>query len=145
MADNEDITQRLSDYSLRTNTNAMATALLDQRQSVTERRVEEYHQRLHKAEDDLLVTKTVQAIHDTQIQSMRKILIGNGDRETIPMDMDRMERAIEEILKTNWRQIGIDLEAVKKWQDGFDKKIAWVWGAIGILVINRVWEIFFTP
>ena len=142
MADNEDITQRLSDYSTRTNVNAMATALLDQRQTVTERRVEEYHLRLHKAEDALLVAKTVQAIHDTQIQAMRKILVGNGDRDTIPLDIDRMERSIEEILKTNWKQIAIDLELVKKWQDGFDKKYAAVWGVIIVLVINRVWEIF---
>jgi hypothetical protein len=143
MAEHDDITQRLSDYSLRTNTNAMATALLDQRQAVTERRVEEYHQRLHKAEDDLLVLKTVQAIHDTQIQSMRKILVGNGDRDTIPMDIDRMERAVEDILKTNWRQIGIDLGVVQKWQGDFDKKYAVLWGIVAVLVANKVWDIFF--
>ena len=142
MPDNEEITQRLSDYSLRTNTNAMQTALIDQRLTVAEKRAEEYHFRLHKAEDDLLVSKTVQAIHDTQIQAMRKILVGNGDRETIPMDMERMERAIEEILKTNWKQIAIDLELVKKWQDSFDKKYAVIWGAIALLIINRVWELF---
>ena len=143
MAEDENINQRLSDYSLRTNTNAMGLALLDQRQTVTERRVEEYHHRLHKAEDDLLVIKTVQAIHDTQIQGMRKILVGNGDRETIPMDMDRMERAIEEILKTNWKQIAFDLEIVKKWQGDFDKKYAAIWGAIALLILNRVWEFIF--
>jgi hypothetical protein len=143
MAEHDEITQRLSDYSLRTNTNAMATALLDQRQAVTERRVEEYHQRLHKAEDDLLVLKTVQAIHDTQIQSMRKILVGNGDRDTIPMDIDRMERAVEDILKTNWRQIGIDLGVVQKWQGDFDKKYAVLWGIVAVLVANKVWDIFF--
>jgi hypothetical protein len=121
----------------------MATALLDQRQAVTERRVEEYHQRLHKAEDDLLVLKTVQAIHDTQIQSMRKILVGNGDRDTIPMDIDRMERAVEDILKTNWRQIGIDLGVVQKWQGDFDKKYAVLWGIVAVLVANKVWDIFF--
>lgn len=143
MAEDENINQRLSDYSLRTNTNAMGLALLDQRQTVTERRVEEYHHRLHKAEDDLLVIKTVQAIHDTQIQGMRKILVGNGDRETIPMDMDRMERAIEEILKTNWKQIAFDLEIVKKWQGDFDKKYAVLWGAIALLILNRVWEFIF--
>ena len=143
MAEDENINQRLSDYSLRTNTNAMGLALLDQRQTVTERRVEEYHHRLHKAEDDLLVIKTVQAIHDTQIQGMRKILVGNGDRETIPMDMDRMERAIEEILKTNWKQIAFDLEIVKKWQGDFDKKYAAIWVAVALLILNRVWEVIF--
>ena len=143
MAEDENINQRLSDYSLRTNTNAMGLALLDQRETVLEKRVEEYHHRLHKAEDDLLVLKTVQAIHDVQIQGMRKILVGNGDRETIPMDMERMERAIEEILKTNWKQIAIDLEIAKRWQDGFDKKFAVLWGAIALLILNRVWEFIF--
>jgi hypothetical protein len=141
MAD-DDTTQRLSEYSTRTNVNAMQIALVDQRTAIVEKRMEEYHLRLHKAEDDLLVVKTVQSIHDTQIQGMRKVLVGNGDRETIPMDLDRMERAIEEILKTNWRQISTDLEAVKKWQDGFDKKLALIWGSIAVLVINRVWEFF---
>ena len=138
----ESVEQRLKDYSLRTNTNAMANALLDQRVTVLEKRLEDYHQRLHKSEDELLVVKTIQSIHDTQIQGMRKILVGNGDRETIPMDLDRMERAIEEILKTNWKQIVADLEVTKKWQDSFDKKMATVWGAMALLVINRLWEIF---
>ena len=143
MAENEDLNQRLNDYSLRTNTNAMQTALLDQRLTINEKRTEEYHLRLHKAEDELLVIKTVQAIHDTQIQGMRKILVGNGDRETIPMDMDRMERAIEDILKTNWKQIAIDLEVTKKWQESFDKKYMAIWGVVAALVVSRIWEIVF--
>jgi hypothetical protein len=143
MADNDDINQRLSDYSLRTNTNAMQSALLDQRLTINEKRTEEYHLRLHKAEDDLLVLKTVQAIHDVQIQGVRKILIGNGDRETIPMDIDRMERAVEDILKTNWKQIAIDLGIVQKWQGDFDKKYAVLWGIVAVLVANKVWDIFF--
>lgn len=143
MADNEDINQRLNDYSLRTNTNAMQQALLDQRVTVMEKRVEEYHLRLHKAEDELLVIKTIQQIHDVQIQGMRKILVGNGDRETIPMDLDRMERAIEEILKTNWKQLAVDMETVKAWQSNFDKKYAVLWGAVVLLILNRAWEIIF--
>jgi hypothetical protein len=144
MPEDPETQTRLSDYSTRTNVNAMNIALIDQRTAILEKRVDEYHSRLHTAEDELLVVKTVQQIHDTQIQAMRKILVGNGDRETIPMDIERMERAIEDILKTNWKQIAIDLALVAKWQESFDKKYAVVWAAIALLVINRLWELF-TP
>jgi hypothetical protein len=142
VSDVDDIKKRLDDYSLRTNTNAMANALLDQRLTVTEKRMEEYHQRLHKAEDEFLVVKTIQSIHDTQIQGMRKILVGNGDRETIPMDLDRMERAIEEILKTNWKKIDVDLEGLKQWQEDVKRTNWLIWGTLATIILNRVWEIF---
>lgn len=101
----EEVTQRLSEYSTRTNVNAMNIALVQQSVAIVEKRMEEYHLRLHKVEDEFLVIKTIQQIHDTQIQSMRKILIGNGDRETIPMDLERLDRAIADILKVDHRDL----------------------------------------
>lgn len=115
--DDENIAQRLSDYSTRTNVNAMNIALVDQRMTITERLVSEANARLTKAENDVIVMKTVQALHDTQILSMRKILIGNGDRETIPMDLERLERNIQDILKVNWTQIQADVSSLQKQVD----------------------------
>lgn len=143
MPENEDITQRLNDYSLRTNTNAMQTALLDQRLTITEKRVEEYHQRLHKAEDDLLVAKTVQAIHDTQIQSMRKILVGNGTRDTIPFDLDRLENSIQGILKVNWQAMLTRLDELEEFKKTVDARAWQVWMVIIGLVITSIWGLFF--
>jgi hypothetical protein len=73
---------------------------------------------------------------------MRKILVGNGDRETIPMDLDRMERAIEEILKTNWKKIDVDLEGLKQWQEDVKRTNWLIWGTLATIILNRVWEIF---
>ena len=138
MAETENITQRLSDYSTRTNVNAMQTALLDQRLAITEKRVEEYHQRLHKAEDELLVAKTVQTIHDTQINAMRKIVIGNGDRETIPMDMERMERNIQDILKVDWAAMRIRLDELEKYKEKVDSRSWQIWLAIILALVASV-------
>lgn len=113
--------QRLSEYSTRTNVNAMNIALVQQSMAIVERRLEEYQQRLHLVEDEKLVIKTVQQIHDTQIQAMRKILIGNGDRETIPMDMDRMERAIAEILKIDHKDLQSRLKVLEERSTGIQK------------------------
>jgi hypothetical protein len=113
--------QRLSEYSTRTNVNAMNIALIDQRTAILEKRVDEYHGRLHTAEDELLVVKTVQQIHDTQIQAMRKILVGNGDRETIPMDLERMDRAIAEILKVDHKELASRLGTLENYVAGQNK------------------------
>lgn len=139
----EEITQRLSDYSLRTNTNAMNIALIEQRMAVVERRQEEYHLRLHKVEDENLVMKTVQSIHDAQIQGVRKILIGNGDRETIPMDMDRMERAIQDILKVDWTAMRLKTEDLEKWKEAFTARMWQIWMLVIGLAITSIWGIFF--
>ena len=138
MAETENIAQRLSDYSVKTNVNAMQTALLDQRLAITEKRVEEYHQRLHKAEDELLVAKTVQTIHDTQINAMRKIVIGNGDRETIPMDMERMERNIQDILKVDWAAMRITLDELEKYKEKVDSRSWQIWLAIILALVASV-------
>ncbi len=142
MAETEEVNQRLNDYSLRTNTNAMATALLDQRLAIMEKRVEEYHQRLHKAEDDLLVAKTVQAIHDTQIAAMRKILMGNGNRDTIPMDLERLELNIQGILKVDWATMQNSLKDLAEFKNKIDSR-AWQVAVIIIgLVISNLWQWF---
>jgi hypothetical protein len=139
----EEITQRLSDYSTRTNVNAMNIALIEQRMAVVERRQEEYHLRLHKVEDENLVMKTVQSIHDAQIQGVRKILIGNGDRETIPMDMDRMERAIQDILKVDWTAMRLKTEDLEKWKEAFTARMWQIWMLVIGLAITSIWGIFF--
>jgi hypothetical protein len=140
MAEADDTQGRLKDYSLRTNVNAMNVALLDQRLTVNEKRTDEYHQRLHKQEDEMLIVKTKQEIHDVQIQAMRKILVGNGDRETIPMDIERMELAIANILKVDWNKAQRELDALKEWKDKVDAR-AWQVAIIIIgLVISNVWQ-----
>jgi hypothetical protein len=101
--------------------NAMNIALVDQRTVVLEKRVDEYHNRLHKQEDEMLVVKTKQEIHDAQIQGMRKILVGNGDRETIPMDLERMDRAIAEILKVDHRELASRLRTLEEHNAGQNK------------------------
>ena len=139
----EEISNKLNDYSTRTNVNAMNIALVEQRMAVIERRTEEYHLRIHKAEDDVLVLKTVQSIHDVQIQGMRKILIGNGDRETIPMDMDRMERAIQDILKVNWVEMRVKTEALEEWKASMTTRM-WQIAMIAIgLGVTSIWGLFF--
>jgi hypothetical protein len=140
MAEADDTQGRLKDYSLRTNVNAMNVALLDQRLTVNEKRTDEYHQRLHKQEDEMLIVKTKQEIHDVQIQAMRKILVGNGDRETIPMDIERMELAIANILKVDWNKAQRELDALKEWKEKIDGR-AWQVAIIIIgLVISNVWQ-----
>jgi hypothetical protein len=140
----EDINERLKDYSTRTNVNAMQNALLDQRVTVLEKRVDEYHLRLHKNEDDLLITKTKQEIHDAQIQSMRKILVGNGDRETIPMDLQRMDQMITEILKVDWNKAQRELDDLSEWKKTLESR-GWQVAVIIIgLIISNVWQ-WFTP
>ena len=134
--------QRLSEYSTRTNVNAMQIALVDQRTAIVEKRTEEYHHRLHKAEDELLVVKTVQSIHDVQIQGMRKILVGNGDRETIPMDLERLDRAIAEILKVDQRDLNNRLKTIEDYKEKLDAR-AWQIAIIIIgLIISNIWQWF---
>lgn len=142
MAETQEENQRLSEYSTRTNVNAMNIALVDQRVTILEKQTDGYHLRLHNVEDDMLVVKTKQEIHDVQIQGMRKVLVGNGDRETIPMDLQRMEQNIANILKVDWNKAQAELDAIKKWQEGFDKKVMLIWGSIAVLVLNRIWEWF---
>lgn len=140
----DDTQTRLQEYSTRTNVNAMNVALVEQRQTVTEKRVDEYHMRLHKAEDELLVVKTKQEIHDVQIQGMRKILVGNGDRETIPMDIQRMEQAISNILKADWNKAQAELDDLNEWKDKVESR-AWQVAVIIIgLIISNVWQ-WITP
>ena len=139
----EETAQRLSDYSTRTNVNAMNIALVEQRMAVVERRQEEYHQRLHKVEDESLVMKTVQSIHDVQIQGVRKILVGNGDRETIPMDMDRMERSIQDILKVDWTAMRLKTEDLEKWKETASARMWQIWMIVIGLTLTSVWGIFF--
>ncbi len=122
--------------------NAMGIALVEQRTTVTEKRLDEYHIRLHKIEDEFLIVKTKQEIHDVQIQGMRKILVGNGDRETIPMDMLRMEQAIANILKVDWNKAQAELDALKEWQDKIDSR-GWQIAVIIIgLIISNIWQWF---
>jgi hypothetical protein len=111
--DRNSIQQRLSDYSIKTNTNTVNIALLNQRMDVLERRTEEYHKRLHEVEDAILTIKVVQGIHDTQIHAMRKILVGNGERDTIPFDLDRLENSIQGILKVDWVGMGNRLKTLE--------------------------------
>jgi hypothetical protein len=113
MTEDRSTLQRLSDYSQKTNTNTVNIALHDQRLTVLERRVEEYHKRLHDAEDTLLTVKVVQGIHDLQISGFKRILLGNGERETIPMDIERLEREIQSILKVDWVGMSNRLKAME--------------------------------
>ncbi len=117
----------------------MNIALVEQRQTITEKQVDEFHQRLHKAEDDLLITRTKQEIHDVQIQGMRKILVGNGDRETIPMDIQRMEQAITSILKADWNKAQSELDEINKWREKIDARAWQIWLVIIGLIIGTVW------
>ncbi len=119
----------------------MNIALVEQRQTITEKQVDEFHQRLHKAEDELLVTRTKQEIHDVQIQGMRKILMGNGDRETIPMDIQRMEQAIANILKADWNRAQSELDGLNKWREKIDARAWQIWLVIIGLIITNVWSL----
>ncbi len=140
MADTDDATQRLSEYSTRTNVNAMNIALVDQRLTITERRVEEYHSRLHAAEDRLLVLQTRQEIHDVQIQGLRKILVGNGDRETIPMDIQRMDQAIASILKVDSTKLQAEIDNVREWKEMIESR-AWAIALLILgLIVSNVWQ-----
>jgi hypothetical protein len=132
----EETQQRLQDYSVRLSANSTNIALADQRLSVAERQLGEYHVRLHEAEDKLLTIKVVQEIHDTQIKAFGKLLIGNGTRETIPMDVDRLERAIQDILKVNWKQMEADMNALKKW-------LGVAGGAIVVMIVERLLGVLF--
>lgn len=142
MTENE-VQERLKDYSTKTNVNAMNIELLKQSSAVNEKRLDEYHKRLHESEDTLLVIKTVQAIHDTQIQALRKILVGNGERETIPMDIERLEREIQDILKVDWRSMKVELVELDEWKKEVTSRV-WQISVIVIgLVITTAWKIFF--
>jgi hypothetical protein len=136
MADQEEAQQRLQEYSTRTNVNAMNIALVDQRTAILEKRTDEYHLRLHKTEDELLVVKTKQEIHDVQIQGMRKILVGNGDRETIPMDIQRMEQAITNILKVDWNKAQAELDELKEWQEKLDARAWQIWFVVIVALLT---------
>ncbi len=140
MPDTEETTERLKDYSTRTNTNAMQIALVDQRMAISEKRLDEYYTRLGKTEADVLVVKTVQAIHDTQLASMRKILVGNGDRETIPMDLDRLERNIQDILKVDWKTMQIQLRELEKLRDSISTRTWQIWMLIIGLLLTSLWN-----
>jgi hypothetical protein len=141
----EDTTQRLSEYSTRTNVNAMNIALVDQRATVLERRTDEYHARLHKAEDEILVIKTKQEIHDVQIQGMRKLLAGNGDRATIPMDIARMDQMIANILKVDWNKVQADIgtlsdeiQDLRDWKEKIESRAWQVWFAVIVAILTSV-------
>jgi chromosome segregation ATPase len=136
----ENITQRLSEHSTKVNVNAMQIALLEQRVTIVERRMDEYHQRLHEAEDDILKMKVVQEIHDTEIKVLDKMLIGNGTRETIPMDIDRMSRAISDILKVDTKAMNIKIETLLAWQQLVSNRSWQIWMIVIGLVISQIWQ-----
>jgi hypothetical protein len=138
MSTEPNIQERLNTYSQKTNANAVQIALLDQRQTVTEKRVEEYHKRLHEVEDAVLVLRTIQEIHATKIASVHKIVIGNGERETIPADIERLENSIKNILHVDWSAMSIRIQNLEKFQDTLSSRMWQVWMAILLLLVTNI-------
>lgn len=136
----EEINQRLSEHSTKVNVNAMEIALTKQSLAILQSQMQEYHQRLHKAEDDVLTIKVVQQIHDSEIKVHDKMLIGNGTRETIPLDIDRMSRAISDILKVDTKALQKDVVELMEWQKTISVRGWQIWMIIIGLVISQVWQ-----
>ena len=131
----EEIQDRLKEHSVKISGEITKQALLDLRLTSLEEIAEKYHLRLHDVENQVIVMKVVQDIHEVQISSYRKALQGNGDKESIPMDIARIENSIQNILKVDWVAIRSDIDRLKvvearQWQ-------IWIL-VIGSLIANLV-------
>lgn len=134
----DEIYDKLKDHSVRIAGEATKQALLDQRLAISEQRLEKLDQRLLAVENANLTIKVIQEIHDGQISTFRKALLGNGHSETIPMDIHRIETSVQSILKVDWLKMQTDLELLKKFKDR--EWQVWII-AIG-LIANTLWQIF---
>ena len=144
MPDDKEIQDRLATYSMRSAANATQIALAEQRLAAQEKLIEGYHQRLHMAEDKIITIKVIQEIHDTEIKGIKKILVGNGTRDTIPMDLQRLEQNIQNILKVDWQEMKRATEELNEWKDQLEAR-AWQLGLIlAGLIISQIWQ-WFTP
>jgi len=129
---------KLKDHSMRIAGETTKQALLDQRLTVAETKLNKIDERLHTVEGQNTTIKVVQEIHDGQITTFRKALLGNGHSESIPMDIQRIENSVQSILKVNWVQIQTDLELLKKFKDR-----EWqVWVIVIGLIANTLWQLF---
>lgn len=145
MQDNKDFQERLSNYSVRLAANQTQTTLHDQRMGSIEKLMEGYHQRVHVVEDDIVKIKVFQEIHDTEIKGVKKMLIGNGTRDTIPMDLVRLDNKIQSILNVNWQEmqtnidaLEIQLNVLKEWQQKIDSRAWQLWAAIILLLASNI-------
>lgn len=128
--------ERLTIYSQRIAANATQVALAEQRLASLEKLVETYHRRIHELENDVITMKVVQTIHDTDIKGVKKIMVGNGTRDTIPMDIQRLETNIQNILKVDWQEMQGEIEDLKKVKDR-----AWQIAVIILgLIISNIWQ-----
>lgn len=134
----DEIYDKLKDHSIKLSGETTKLALLDQRLTALEILVERYHLRLHETEKENMTIKVVQQVHDVQISSFKKALMGNGNKDSIPMDIQRIEGDIQGILKVNWVQIQTDLEILKKFKDR-----EWqVWVIVIGLIVSNLWQLF---
>ncbi len=140
MAEQKTDAERFESYSQKTNVNAINIALHEQRIAGMEKRLDEYHIRLHVAEDKLLTMRVVQDIHDTQIRTYKAVLQGNGERQTIPMELDRLERDIQGILKVDWREMQGRIDDLVKLRDKIDARSWQIWMVVIGLILSQIFQ-----
>jgi hypothetical protein len=132
--------ERLATQSMRIASVSTQAALLDQRISSLEKLVETYHRRIHELEDKIIGIKVVQEIHDVEIKGTKKLLQGNGNRDSIPMDLARLDMNIQNILKVDWGAMKNETEDLKEWKDRVDARAWQIAAGFILLIIGQIWQ-----
>ena len=132
----DETAERLKEHSVRIATISTQEALNNQQLTIVKDLLEQYHRRLHEAENTILVMRVTQEIHDAQIKVYKKKLEGNGDNDSIPMDILRLEKDIEGILKLDLNKV----RAMLEWKDSATNFMRAMGTAVALLILNRIWE-----